>query len=188
MPVNKNRMSRLLGVDATDGNAARVGLEGTPMVPIKVAKLAITDLTTGENDTGFDLPTAGVVFDVFVQVTTAEATATTKTIDVGLLASETGGDADGFLDGVVTSAAGVVGPEVSATDGTNQNYFAAAPKLGALLRQGSLGTDAAGEAAALIKKAHILNGTAKSVTFTLGSAHTELAGNIYIVYCDFAQV
>src|SRR3990167_1491907 len=69
------------------------------LVP-KVLKVPIAaGLTTGAKDTTVDLPTKGIVLDVFVDVTTAESTGSTKTIDVGLLASESGGDADGFLDG-----------------------------------------------------------------------------------------
>lgn len=187
MPTADMKLGDLLGVDGLDDNAVRAALANHVISPIKVAKIPVTALSTGEKDTGFDLPTKGIVLDVFVDVTTAEATGSTKTIDVGLLSSESGGDADGFLDGVVDSAIAVVGPEVAATDGSNQNYFAAAPKLGALLRQGDLGGDAAGTSAALIKKAHILNGTAKSLTYTLGSTHTELVASIYVVYCDFGN-
>lgn len=192
MPGNvTNALSRFLETDASDANAITAALRQSGMAalaPIKIAELSIFDRGTGEKDTGFDLPTKGVVFDVFVDITTLEATATTKTIDVGLLASESGGDADGFLDGASTAAAATVRGSATATDGTNQNYFAAAPTLGVLLRTGSLGTDAAGEAAALLKTPHVLNGTAKSVSYTLGSAHTEVVGNIYVVYADLAQV
>ena len=188
--IANNRISEMYGVDATDPNAIRVGQMQEPALgTVKCVALPITSRTTGEKDTGFDLPTAGIVYDCFVKITTLEATATTKTIDVGLLSSETGGDADGFLDGASTAAAATVRGTATATDGTNQNYFAAAPAptLGALFRTGSLGTDAAGEAAALLKTPHVLNGTAKSVTYTLGSEHTEVVGTIYIVYIDLTE-
>jgi hypothetical protein len=181
------RASEMLGVDASDPNAVRKGLASVELVPIKVAKLPITDLGTGAKDTGFDLPTRGMVFNVSVDITTAEVTATTKTIDVGLLAGESGGDADGFLDGGVTSALGHVTGALPTTDGTNTNFFTAAPTLGVLFYDGLLGADAAATPGVLSRRPHVLNGTAKSVVYTLGSAHTELVGSIYIVYIDFQE-
>ena len=47
-----------------------------------------------ETDTGIDLPANMLVKDAFIRVTTVDAT---ETLDVGLLSSESGGDADGFL-------------------------------------------------------------------------------------------
>lgn len=138
------------------------------------------DRAAGETDTGYDFKKGDVILGACVDVQTAEATAATKTIDVGLLSTEAGGDADGFLDGVVTSANAVVQGDIVATDGVNQNYIAAAPKLGALLRSGLLGSDLAAEAAALIPRPHVCDGTAKSLTYTLGAAHTELVAKGYV--------
>src|SRR3990167_9855574 len=64
--------------------------------------------TGSEQDTGIDLPAKCIVRDVFVDVTTAETTGATKTMNVGLLASESGGDADGFLVGISFVAAGLL--------------------------------------------------------------------------------
>ena len=136
----------------------------------------------GEIDTGYDFVKGDVILHTYVNVSVAEATGTTKTVDVGILSSESGGDADGFLDGVVTSAIGTVGPSATATDGTNQNYFAAAPKLGALMRVGDLGGDAAGTAAAMIPIPWICDGTAKSLTYTIGSTATELEAKGYVIF------
>lgn len=148
----------------------------------RVKKIAITTKDGNEIDTGWDLPAKSIVYDVYVDVTTAEATGTTKTIDVGLLSSESGGDADGFLDGVVTSAIKVVGGSVTYTDGGSQNYISA-HTLGVLLYEGLLGADGAGTAGTINRRAHLASSvTAKSVSYTVGSAATELVGNIYIVY------
>jgi hypothetical protein len=188
MPSPGTNLGTLLGVDGTDDNAIRLALQSEVISPFKVVKIPVTALSTGEKDTGVDLPTKGIVLDCFVDVKTAEATASTKTIDVGLLSSESGGDADGFLDGAVDSSIAVVRGSITVTDGTNQNFIAAAPTLGALLRTGELGGDAAGTAAALIKTPHVLNGTAKSVTYTLGATHTELVADIIVIYCDLANI
>lgn len=64
-----------------------------------------------EKDTGFNLPATAQVLPLLggagITVTTA-ATAGAKTIDVGTLSSESGGDANGFLAAVSTAALGKV--------------------------------------------------------------------------------
>jgi hypothetical protein len=64
-----------------------------------------------EKDTGFNLPAFGQVLPLLggagITVTTA-ATAGAKTIDVGTLSTESGGDANGFLAAVSTAALGKV--------------------------------------------------------------------------------
>lgn len=158
-------------------NAAGGFYPGIFVLEFDIGKVA------GEIDTGYDFKKGDLVFpQCSVRVATAEATGTTKTVDVGILSSESGGDADGFLDGVVTSATGVVTLTVTATDGTSQNFIAAAPKLGALLRAGTLGGDAADTAAALIPAPWVCDGVAKSLSYTIGSTATELVAKGYIVF------
>lgn len=140
------------------------------------------DRASGEIDTGFDFKQGDVIRRVYIDVQTLEATSGTKTIDVGLLSSESGGDADGLLDGVSTAAAGLVAASATATDGTNQNFWAAAPTLGALLRSGRLGSDLAGDAGAIIPVDYVVGATAKSLTYTLGAAHTELVAKGYVEF------
>ncbi|GMW01474.1 MAG: hypothetical protein AMXMBFR84_26110 [Candidatus Hydrogenedentota bacterium] len=159
----------------------------------KLKRIAISTTPTGSaQDTGWDLPTKGVVLDVWVDVTTVEATGGTKTLDVGLLAGEAGGDADGFLDGIsVATTAGVRKGNAVATTGSNNTYLGAASThtIGALLT-GLLiaGEDtAAGGDGVLVPRPHILNGTAKSVVYTAGSNDwAEFRGAIYILYVEFA--
>lgn len=157
-------------------NAANGTYPGIFVLEFDVGRVA------GEVDTGYDFKKGDLIMHACVKVETAEATGTTKTVDVGLLSSESGGDADGLLDGVVTSATGVVGVDATATDGANQNFIAAAPKLGALLRAGLLGADVAGEASAVIPRPHVINGTAVSLTYTIGSTATELVAKGYVVF------
>lgn len=142
---------------------------------VKAVKLPVTRVaSTDEQDTGFNLPANAVVLDVFLEVTTLEATGTTKTVDVGLLASETGGDADGFLDGVSVATAGV----------RNGSLVAGAVTRGLLLRETV--TDS-GSATLSANRAHVTTAvTARSVTYTLGSNNfAEFAGNIVIVFVEF---
>lgn len=143
--------------------------------PFQVWKLTFgfADLAggSGEVDLGVDLPATGVITDIFPHVTTAEATGTATGCDLGLLSSESGGDADGFLDGVTTAATGYVLP--SLTNGSVTR--------GALLREVS---GAAGEhSPAGFDLASV---TAKSVSFTPGSDddYAELAAEVYFIIFD----
>lgn len=155
-------------VQKLSGGRAKVGQAQLGNgVALASKKIPISDRGASEVDTGFDLPAKAVVLDVWVDIRTLEATASTKTIDVGLLSSETGGDADGFLDGVSTASA--LAAQGTLTNGTLT--------LGALLR------DASGVSVAYSRKNHLTDSVAaKSVTYTLGGAHTEVAGDIHILY------
>lgn len=138
----------------------------------------------GETDTGIDLPTKGVVLDVFVDVTTKEDTQATKTIDVGLKSTEVGGDADGFLDGVSVAAAGVIRGGPVFTAGGNETYLSDTTR-GALFRTVyEAGANVAGDVGTYHERFHVMNGTAKSLSYTLGGAMTELVASIYVVYID----
>jgi len=130
--------------------------------------------TGSEQDTGIDLPAKCIVRDVFVDVTTAETTGATKTMNVGLLASESGGDADGFLVGISFVAAGL-------KKGT---LISSGQTLGALLRVDESGS------AALVPEPHLSDAvTAKSISFTAGSADwVEARGAIYVVIEEIATL
>lgn len=125
--------------------------------------------TGSEQDTGLDLPAKGIVLPyVLVDVTTAEATGGTKTLDVGLLSSESGGDADGFLDGVSVATTGL-------KKGT---LLSSGQTLGALLRVDESG------AGVLVSEPHLI-GAAKSITFTAGSNDfAEFRGVLYVPYIE----
>src|SRR6056297_1861115 len=72
----------------------------------KIGKIAITaPEDNSEQSTGFVLPDKAIVHDVFLDVTTAEVTGTTKTINVGTDSTDSG-DADGYLAGVSVSTTG----------------------------------------------------------------------------------
>ena len=136
---------------------------------VKMKKISIAATPTGaEQDTTFNLPAKSVVLGVWVDVTTAEATGATKTLDVGLLSSESGGDADGFLDGVSVAATGVVKGTLLNTGQT----------LGALLYVDEDGS------ATVVPEPHV-TGDAVSVTYTAGSNDfAEFRGDIYIEYIE----
>jgi len=62
---------------------------------------------TSEYDSTYDLPEGAVVLGAFVEVVDEVAS---STIDVGILSSESGGDADGFIDGMSCATAGKIVP------------------------------------------------------------------------------
>lgn len=150
------------------------------------------DISAGtETDTGWDLPADAVVLDVFLKVTTAEATGTTKTINVGLLASESGGDADGFIDGLSVATTGYKRGVFVKTSGSNNlsGYIGAAAThtRGALLTEilGAGLDAAAGDGDGFAVKGQHLAGavTAKSVSVTAGDTDwVEFEGSLFIVY------
>lgn len=173
----------------TRGKARFGQIEFTEGAVIRTKKLEITSTPDGsEQDTGWDLPQSAIVFDVFVEVTTAEATGGTKTLDVGLITSETGqdaGDPDGFLEGLVVSSTGIKQGTITATTGTHTTYVSART-LGDLLIDGSDGGDAADTNGLVLRVPHVVTGSgAVSVVYTAGSADfAEFRGNIHIVYAD----
>jgi hypothetical protein len=126
------------------------------------------DKQTSEYDTGIDLPANMQVIDAFVEVVTAVASGT---IDVGLLSSESGGDADGILDGVSCATAGIFGP-------TNNDTSTGEEQVGALLGDEITSADGTAEYT-LCRKAHRCDGTAKSVTFT--TSNHAIDGYIHLV-------
>jgi hypothetical protein len=74
---------------------------------VAVVPFSFTDsVATVEQDTGIDLPTGALVLpSPSILVTAIDAT---ETLDVGMLSSESGGDADGFLAAVSLGTLGVV--------------------------------------------------------------------------------
>jgi hypothetical protein len=149
---------------------------------VKVKKIAISATPTGsEQDTAWDLPAKAVVLDVYVDVTTAEATGGTKTIDVGLLSGESGGDADGFLDGVSVATTGIK----KGAPTYHASGYVTGSTLGLLLAQTVVGSSTSAEGRS-DRIQHVAGSvTAKSVSFTAGSNDfAEFRGAIYIVYLE----
>jgi len=129
-----------------------------------------------ETDTYIDLPTDVVVRDAWIDVTTADST---ETLNVGLLSSESGGDADGFLSGVSVGTAKKVFGEVTVTSGSNEDYFSACT-YGALLADFTAGSDTATDVGTYARKYHRCDGTAKSVTYTGSAGSDTAAGMIWL--------
>ena len=143
----------------------------TLVIPFSIADTAAAT----ETDTGFDLPTDCLVqpSGTLVEVITLEAS---KTIDVGILASESGGDANGIVAATSVAAAGAILPIVTVTSGVySANTF------GALISDYTAGTNA-DDRGLFNTKQYRCNGTAKSLSYTLSSASAAATGYIKISY------
>lgn len=92
--------------------------------------------TTDETDTGIDFVADTFVHDVRSEVVT---TGTGATINVGLLSTGTGGDADGFLAARSIATAGFTADTGVITAGSTDSYTAAST-YGALLYKAITGT------------------------------------------------
>jgi len=178
-PVAMNRgrlrfatVSTILSVDvygvAGTGNAinlrnVRPGAEGEiyevtddPMQVLCVPLFAGDYTAATEGTTGLQLPAASLVLpNIGLRVLTAESS---KTLDFGLLSSESGGDADGFLAALSLASAVMVKPLVTGT-----------PTRGLLLRA----TFATTPAVYLPDSAAITTSRTLSATFSSGSATAE---------------
>ncbi len=129
---------------------------------------------TSETDTNIDIPSGMIVSPLsFVQVIDAVAAAT---INVGILSSESGGDADGFIKAASCAAAGIVGGSLMAADASTGGET-----LGALLQAGAPTElkDANTKYGVLPKlPGWIGDGTATSVSYT--TSNHAIAGKIWL--------
>jgi hypothetical protein len=152
-----DQVSIIVAPQAGAANAAR---------QIKQLHITFADGTT-ETDTGWDLPAKAIVHDVYLDVTVAEATGATKTIDVGTDGTGSN-DPNGWLAGVSVAATGLVKGTLLNTGQTR----------GALLAVDEDGS------ATLVPEIDIASG-GESVTWTPGSSdYAELVADIYIEYTE----
>jgi hypothetical protein len=150
----------------TPGGITEIPVDTQEWTQVAQIPFAAADYTAAtEGDTGLDLPLHALVLPFpAVRVVTAEGS---RAIDVGLLSSETAGDADGLVDGVSLANAGLVD---CATSGT--------PTLGALLVQ-NFGTTPAVN----VRDAHATTGTnARSITITPSASTASAKALVLLPY------
>ena len=131
-------------------------------------------------DTGFNIPAKCRIdpFRLGLRVTTADAG---ETIDVGLLASEAGGDEDGFIVAASLASLGYINLIPQITGGTNIDYVST-NYVGVLLATTIAGADAVATVGGWSPKCnYVTDGTATSLTYTPSSSDTA-AGYILIGY------
>lgn len=132
-----------------------------------------------EVDTGLDFPVGAFLTNARVEVTTLDAS---ETLQVGLLSSESGGDADGILKNIPLDNATMVKPW-SITDTTTEDYISA-PYFGALMGVGSAGTSGANDFGQPGGAGHKIS-TAVSLSYTPSTSDTA-AGYIYVDFMSKA--
>lgn len=133
---------------------------------VKVLRFPFANTNTVETDSGVELPSRAIVFDVWVEVVSEVASGE---IDVGTTGSGTNGNADGFIDGLSTAAAGVI-----AQAGSNATTY------GAFLAA----TDQSGSKIRLNK----LIPTADESTVTYTTTNHASTGFVYIAYVDLSNI
>lgn len=130
-----------------------------------------------EVDTGLDLPKNVLVHDVGMEVVTTDST---ETVTIGLLSSETNGDADGFMVSTSVASQGYFGGYAT-TVGANETYISAA-RYGALMGRGSTGTDAANDFGQPGGAGHVVTGSnAVSISYQPSTSDT-FAGYGYVFF------
>ena len=130
-----------------------------------------------ETDTGVDFNYDTYVHDVRVETVTVDAG---ETLNVGLLSTETSGDADGLSLLVAVSTAGYPTDTAVITGGSNIDYVPVTT-YGALLVTAVTGSDAVVSNGGCSYIGHIVTGAnAQSITYT-GSAGSDTAAG-YIHY------
>lgn len=153
--------------------AGRVVTEGGFAPYAKVIKL-VAPGTTVETDTGYDLPAKAIVADAVLVVTAAASAG--SVVDVGLLSSESGGDADGFLDGVSSTG---VAMRTGVPTATSSAGFSTTTR-GALLRTFFAGVESSSPGVHNVKDHLSDSVTAKSVSFTINGTSTTFRGDLIL--------
>lgn len=154
---------------------------------VAVIPFDIADTTaTTETDTGFDL-TANMAVQpdgLGVKVDTVD---TSRTIDVGMLASESSGDANGLIDGVSVATSGVVPATVGYSADTATTWVDLASgdqefTYGVLIAKGTEeGSNSDTDEGFYLLQPYVPPGT-RSVSYTLSSSADTAAGFIYLPY------
>lgn len=172
------------GLHVTDAVEASSFVFGAGLVQ-HVKRISIDSTPTGaEQDTGWDFPDDAILLDVLVYVREPEATGTTKTLDIGLKSGESGGDADGFADGIPVETAGWVRPGATITAGATENYVSAITRGAFLAPHAIAGSNTAGDVGTYVEMPFLTSSvTAKSLTYTAGSNDfDDFRGDIYLIY------
>ena len=133
-----------------------------------------------ETDTGLDLAVNSLIsaIDVKVRVTTINAA---RTLDVGLLASEAGGSAAGFVTAASMATLGFIELIPQITNGTVIDYVGTR-FIGNLLATSIAGADAVATVGGFTPKVYRTDGTAKSISYTGSAGSTTSAGYVYLSY------
>lgn len=132
-----------------------------------------------ETDTTVDFKTDTAVHRVCVEVVTVDAG---ETIDIGLLSTDTAGDANGFIAAQSVATAGFYcNDKPTITAGSNETHVSTASNVGALMGSSLKGTNTATDEGSHYIWDHVVTASnADDITYT-GSAGSDTAAG-YIHY------
>lgn len=117
-----------------------------------------------ETSTGFSLPQNSTVEFASVMVVTPDTA--NKTIKIGMLSTQTGGSASGFVNGASLSAAGMVKPTINGASATTGSFLIVA----------------SGAGSTNVYEPYVVGATAKTISYTIGSAAASGDGYLIIQY------
>lgn len=167
---------RAIGMNSVSPSVGRILIN--PMQAAQMVAVPFGPNNNSEQDTGLDLPANCLLtaYDVALRVTTVDAT---ETIDVGILASESGGDANGFIAAASVANSGFVALHPTISNGTNID-FTGATTVGVLLTSAVTGSDAVATGGGFQSKLYRTDGTAKSISYTGSAGSDTAAGYVYL--------
>ena len=153
-------------INVKPGDPTDIFIDTSNVMQQLVVPFAIADTAAAtETDTGFNFPTGATLLPYpAVDVRVADAT---ETIDVGLLSSESGGDANGILALLDIGTTGLILPHVGTT-----------PTFGVLL----LETVTADAGTASVRDTYVIGATAVSLSYTLTAGSDTAVGYIKVPY------
>lgn len=132
--------------------------------------------SAAETSTGVSFVADTMVHDVRVQVVTAD---TGMTLDVGLISTGTGGDADGFIKGISMTNTGYITDTGVITGGSTIDYTPATT-YGSLLYTAITGSDAVATNGGRSYIGHIVQGSnTGTITYTGSTGSDTAAGYIH---------
>ena len=153
---------------------------------VAVIPFSIADMTAAtEFDTGMEFAADMMIkphgAGIFVDAVDAG-----ETLDVGLLSTETGGDANGFMALIDVATAGGVAAKAVVTVGGTENFFASTV-LGALLSEDFLaGANVATDVGTNYDTVHRCDGVAKTISLTLTAGSDTAKGYVFLPYTRMA--
>jgi hypothetical protein len=152
---------------------------GLAVVKIPVTATEAANTTATEKDTGFDLKAGWTVLDAWIVVNTAD---TGETVDVGTNSNDSGGDADGLIDGASLATTGLVYPDATVTAGGTETYYSATTR-GELLADYIAGSNTATDFGLFHKKPYTVAADI-DLTFKTSDGTDTAAFDIYLLIYD----
>ncbi len=139
-------------------------------------------VSTTETDTGLDFPRNVLITAVLIEVTTNDSG---EALNVGLLSSESLGDADGLLVALSLATAGFVKPVVT-TAGTGETYISTAA-YGLLMGPAKVGTNTDGDFGMASAMGHVINATT-AVSLVYSNHQTNADTGVGYIYAYFKHL